>query len=118
MFKKKKDPNTLADLRLKNLWEQYLDVSNYLNKTVRDIIVKKEVIEIYPEGADKDEAIKDYEFEQQHLIALIGEYDDLRNQIDNFIKTTKERRETTITWYTPQTSHERIETIYKIVKGM
>lgn len=118
MFKKKKDLNTPADRRLKTLYEQFLDVSNYLNKSVRQVIVKKEIIEIYPEGADKDKAIEDYKFEQQHLLALIGEYDDLRNQVGNLIKTTKEKRNTTITWHTPQTSHERIEQIYKIAKGM
>lgn len=118
MFKKKKDPSTPADLQLQNLWEQHLSISNYLNKSVRKIIVKKEVIAIYPNGADKEKAIKDYELEQQHLLALIGEYDDLRNQIDNLIKKTKEERYTTIDWHTPQTSHERIELIYKIAKGM
>ena len=119
MFKKKKkNLNTSADLQLRILWEQCLDVSNNLNKTVRTIIIKKEVIEIYPNGADKDKAIKDYEFEQRHLLALIGEYDDLRNQIDNLIKKTKEERYTTIDWHTPKTSHERIEQIYKITKGM
>ena len=84
MFKRKqKEKNTLADLQLRTLWEQHLDVSNYLNKVVRKIITKKEIIEIYPDGADKDEAIKDYKFEQQHLLTLMAEYDDLRNQIDN-----------------------------------
>ena len=42
----------------------------------------------------------------------------LRNQIDNLIKKTKEERYTTIDWHTPQTSHEKIELIYKIAKGM
>lgn len=119
MFKRKqKDKNTPADLRLRNLWKQYLDVLNYLDNTVRKIIIKKEVIEIYPNGVDKDKAIKDYKFEQQHLLTLIAEYDDLRNQIDNLIRKTKEERETTIDWHTPQTSHERIEAIYRITKGM
>lgn len=119
MFKKKKkDLNTPADLQLKILWERHLDVSNNINTSIRNIIVKKGVIEIYPNGADKDKAIKDCEFEQRHLLALIGEYDDLRNQIDNLIKKTREERNTTISWRTPKTSHERIEQIYKIAKGM
>lgn len=42
MFKRKqKEKNTLADLQLRTLWEQHLDVSNYLNKVVRKIITKK-----------------------------------------------------------------------------
>lgn len=119
MFKKKKkNADTPADLRLRNLWKQYLDVLNYLDNTVRKIIVKKEVIEIYPNGVDKDKAIKDYKFEQQHLLTLIAEYDDLRNQIVNFIKNNKEERYTTAHWEIPRTSHETIETICKITKGM
>lgn len=118
MFKKKKDPDTPADLRLRVLWEQHLNISCYLKEVVGKIITKKEIIEIYPEGADKDKAIKDLKFEQQHLLTLMAEYDDLRNQIDNLIKKTKEERETTIAWRTPLTSHERIERIYEITKGM
>lgn len=56
---------------------------------------------------DKKQAIKDYHFEQQHLLALIGKY-------DNFIKNNKEERYTTAHWDTPRTS----EVIYKITKGM
>ena len=63
--------------------------------TIRKVIVKEEVIKIYPDGADKDAAIKDYHFEQQHLLALIRKYDDLRDQIGNFIKNNKEERHTT-----------------------
>ncbi len=42
MFKKKKkDLNTPADLQLKILWERHLDVSNNINTSIRNIIVKK-----------------------------------------------------------------------------
>lgn len=119
MFKKKnKDLNTPADLQLKRLYEPFHKVEKEIYATIREVIVKEEVIKIYPDGADKDKAIKDYHFEQRHLLALIGEYDDLRNQIDNFIKNTKEERKTTSHWSTPMTSHKTIETIYKITKGM
>lgn len=121
MFKKKKkdkDLDTPADLQLKMLYEPFYDVEKRLNSTIREVIVKKEVIKIYPNGADKDEAIKNYHFEQQHLLALIGEYDDLRNQIDNFIKNNKEERKTTMYLSVPMTSHKKVETIYKITKGM
>lgn len=119
MFRKKnKSLDTPADLRLKELYYPLINLREKFDLTVRNIIIKKEVIKIYPNGADKDKAIKDYKFEQQHLIAIIGEYDDLRNQIDNFIKKNKEERKITAHWTTPETSHERIETIYKIAKGM
>ena len=118
MFKKKKDLNTPADLQLKKLYYPLIDLQDEFDLTVRKVITKKEVIEIYPDGADKDKAIKDYKFEQQHFIALIGKYDDLKNQIDNFIKNNKEERKITAHWDMPETSHERIEQIYKTTKGM
>lgn len=119
MFKKKKkDLDTPADFQLKRLYEPFYDVVKEIYVTIREVIVKEEVIKIYPDGTDKDKAIKDYHFEQQHLLALIGEYDDLRNQIDNFIKNNKEERKTTMRWNTPVTSHKKVETIYKITRMM
>lgn len=119
MFKKKKkNADTPADLQLKELYYPFIDLRDEFYSTIRKVIVKEEVIKIYPDGADKDAAIKDYHFEQQYLLVLIGKYDDLRNQISNFIKNNKEERHTTAYWEIPQTSHETIETIYKRTKGM
>lgn len=119
MFKKKKkNADTPADFQLKELYYPFIDLRDEFYSTIRKVIVKEEVIKIYPDGADKDEAIKDYHFEQQYLLALIGKYDDLRNQISNFIKNNKEERHTTAHWEIPRTSHETIEAIYKRTKGM
>ena len=119
MFKKKKQSlDTPADLQLKELYYPFIDLRDEFYSTIRKVIVKEEVIKIYPDGADKDQAIKDYRFEQQYLLALIGKYDDLRDQISNFIKNNKEKRYTTAHWEIPRASHETIETIYKITKGI
>ena len=119
MFKKQKQNlDTPADLQLKELYYPFIDLRDEFYSTIRKVIVKEEVIKIYPDGVDKDKAIKDYRFEQQHLLALIGEYDDLRNQIDNYIKKTRKERQTTAHWTTPKTSHERIEQIYESIKGV
>lgn len=119
MFKKKKkNADTSADFQLKELYYPFIDLRDEFYSTIRKVIVKEEIIKIYPDGADKDQAIKDYHFEQQHLLALIGKYDDLRDQISNFIKNNKEERYTTAHWEIPRTSHETIETIYKITKGI
>lgn len=119
MFKKKKkNADTSADLQLKELYYPFINLCDKFYSTIREVIVKEEVIKIYPDGADKNKAIKDYHFEQQHLLALIGEYDDLRDQISNFIKKNKEERHTTTHWVIPRTSHATIEAIYKETKGM
>lgn len=120
MFKKKKEiiKDTIEDMRLNQLRVQIADISYNMYKTIEDIIVKQGVINLYLDGADKDKAIKDYRFKQRQLLALIGEYDDLRNQIDNYMKKTKEKRKTTLDYKLHVTSHERIEQIYKATKGM
>lgn len=119
MFKnKKKSADTSADFQLKELYYPFIDFRDEFYSTIRKVIIKEEVIKIYPDGADKNQAIKDYHFEQQHLLALIRKYDDLRDQIGNFIKNNKEERHTTAHWEIPQTSHETIEAIYRTTKGM
>lgn len=78
MFKKKKkNADTPADFQLKKLYYPFIDFRDEFYSTIRKVVVKEEVIKIYPDGADKDQAIKDYHFEQQHLLALIGKYDAL-----------------------------------------
>lgn len=120
MFKKKKEmiKDTIEDMQLNQLRVQIDDISHNMYKTIEDIIVKQGVINLYLDGADKDKAIKDYKFKQQQLLALIGEYDDLRNQIDNYMKKTNEKRKTTLDYKLHVTSHERIEQIYKATKGV
>ncbi len=119
MFKKKKEKtkDTIAVMQLKKLENQFLDISWDLSKAVESIIIKQGVISLYLDGADKEKAIKDCHYAKSYLLALIGKYDDLRNQIKEFVEKTKEKRKTTLDYKVPVTSHERIEQIYKIKVG-
>lgn len=72
MFKKKKEKtkDTIADMQLKKLENQFLDISWDLSKAVESIIIKQGVISLYLNGADKEKAIKDCHYTKSYLLAL------------------------------------------------
>ena len=70
------------------------------------------MINLYPDGADREKAVSDAEEAKYALIAAIGEYDTARMEYNNYIKKYAEmfdspKRE----WIT--TSHEIIEWAYQ-----
>lgn len=89
------------------------------SSTIKKIIRKKEIIAFYPNGADKDEAIRAYHFEQQYLLILVGKYDYLKDEINNFLDNNKEVRRTMAEYgRINQSSHDKIEIIYETIKGV
>lgn len=121
MFRKKKDKDkdldTPADLRLKELYALLSVLEDEFSATIKKIIRKKEIIAFYPKGTDKDKAIRAYHFEQQYLLILVGRYDYLRDEINNFLDNNKETRKTTAGYgRITQSSHDKIEIIYDIIK--
>ena len=70
------------------------------------------MIELYPEGADKEAAKRDAEASKQHLINVVAVYDDLVNQYEKAIAQSD--RQTTLNYKRSLlTSHELIEIAYK-----
>lgn len=118
MFKKKKNyADTSADFQLKELYALLSVLEDEFRATIKKIIRKKEIIAFYPNGADKDKAIRAYHFEQQYLLILVGKYDYLREEINNFLDNNKETRRTTAGYgRITQSSHDKIEIIYDIIK--
>lgn len=114
-MKTKKDNKVYYDSILDKKIDAIIQVTNYMSDIVKDIIIKKGVIDLYPDGADKDKAIKNLELAKRHLLCLIGEYDDLRNQISNDIEKYAGRLKNK--YKVPCESHEKIERIYKIYKN-
>lgn len=118
MFKKKnRDMETSADITLRAINNQVVEAYDRLKETVKRNVVKKEVIDIYPDGEDKEKAIKEYNFEQKCLLKDIAYYDDMRNKFNTFLNNKFERK-VTAHWKPWKTSHEVVECVYKITKGM
>lgn len=88
-----------------NAMEKLTKLSSAISNTVGDILIKKLAVDVYPDGVDKNHAIKDYEYAKHQLLCLIGEYDDEYQQYLNRVKNSKQEEE-----FPPvYNSHELIE---------
>ena len=114
MFGKKKVEirDTSADLLVKKLANEITAASCRISERVTKVICRNGVIELYPEGADKEKARADAETAKQMLLNAIAIYDDLTNQYEKAI--ANEDRRTTISYKSClMTSHEIVEKDYK-----
>ena len=115
MFGKKKIEkiyDTSADLLVKKLANEIAEARCRISERVTKVICRNGVIELYPEGADKEKARADAETAKQMLLNAIAIYDDLANQYEKAI-ANKDRR-TTISYRSClMTSHEIVEKDYE-----
>ena len=113
MFGKKKIEirDTSADLLVKKIANELAEAHCRISERVEKVICRNGVIELYPEGADKEKAKRDAEKAKQSLLSAVAIYDDVANQYQKAI--TKENRVTTINYRNQiMTSHEIIERDY------
>lgn len=110
MLRKKKEINS-KNFLLDNKRNELICIGNRLYEQVKKIIIKQAVINIYPSGADQDRAKKDLEQTKQHLLCIIGEYDDKRQQYQELKKKYPEYKGVDF-----PSSHDQIETDYIILK--
>lgn len=112
MFKKNKIiPNTY-DRQLKQLLVEWQENRDLLIGQVNILITKKNVIDLYPEGADKNKAIEDFKARQRFLLNYIARYDDTYNQLMTF-DYSKCAETISAKWqYEKATSHNIIEIAY------
>ena len=115
MFGKKKSEivETPLDLRIKNLRSERYEIWKDLEEAVKLVIIRNGVIEIYPEGADKEKAIKDAESAKEELLYEIGRFDSINNEFKFALNSTEERITTKDWAKNVITSHEIIEDVYK-----
>lgn len=114
MFGKKKVEirDTSADLLVKKIANELTEARCRISERVEKVICRNGVIELYPEGADKEKARVDAEIAKQSLLNAIAIYDDIANQYNNAI--AKENRVTTVDYRThTMTSHEIVEKDYE-----
>ena len=113
MFDKKKNVDTAQDKRVKKLHSDRYDAWLKVEEATEKVIVCNGVIDLYPDGADKDKAKRDADNAKEGLLAAMAVYDDLRNQQKQAFDTPFERV-TTKDWHTViLTSHDIVEKTYK-----
>ena len=91
---KKKIEINLFDEEMNNKNEAVFSAKESIRNKVYDAIIKKGVIDLYPEGPDKKKAVEDFEKAQKSLICSIGAYDSAvaeykRYYTNNFEKISK-----------------------------
>lgn len=89
MFFKKKDSHiniyeAHADELLYDLWAK----RDKLTAQTREVITRKSVIDLYPDGADRNAAIKECEKAKRSLLCAISAYDTSRIEYNDYITKT------------------------------
>ena len=95
MFGKKKTiiADTANDLVVKRITNELAEAHGLINERVKTVMLRIGVIELYPEGADKEKAKADAEKAQQSLLNAVAIYDDAACRYNQAI--VKENRKTT-----------------------
>lgn len=113
MFSKKKDIHI-------NIYEAHADERLYglraerdrLAAKTREVITRKAVIDLYPDGSDRNAAIKECEAAKHSLLCAIGAYDTSRMEYNDYIKQNAERFNSPRRLWTT-TSHDIIAIAYE-----
>lgn len=77
MKKINKQP-TIYDVKLEEKVFDFQKAFLRLKEATKAVIIKKNVIELYPDGADKNIAIASFKSAQVELLCAIGHYDSTR----------------------------------------
>ena len=114
MFKKKKKveipQDNFYDRNVRIKWGELLRLEEQLHDQVKIVLIQKEVIELYPDGSDKDKAIKDFQQSQLSMIATIGSYDSCRADFQRYITEYRSLLVTTKDWVGKvSSSHDIVE---------
>ena len=119
--KKEKIQDNFYDRKRKDFQIQFFEDRRNLRECTKKVFVKKEVINLYPEGPDKEKAKLDLDKAQYSLLCTIGAYDNTLNEYKNFCLENKEKFQSTIDWTMPlfeTTSHNVIESTYESITGI
>lgn len=114
LFNKKTTINhdTPDDIRLKAIENERSEALAILRERAEKVILCNGVINIYPEGADKEKAKADAEKAKYSLLCAIGHYDDLVRQYKE-VFLSPNRNSTSYYGKTLTSSHELIECVYR-----
>lgn len=113
MFKKNKLTCTPLDKLIAEKYYEVNDAKLRLMSAAENVIIANGVIDLYPEGADKAQAIKDAENRKYSLLCAIGAYDGRMQEYRDLLKREGKREETAGWTNTFSTSHKMIEIVYR-----
>lgn len=112
MFGKKKKPFNPYENRVDDLIYEVWEARDRLTAKAKQVITRLGVINLYPDGADREKAVSDAEEAKHALIVAIGTYDTARMEYNNYIKKYAEKFDSPKREWTT-TSHEIIEWTYQ-----
>lgn len=107
MFGKKPTVKNSYDERMKELYNELSEISFKMNNLVQQIYVKGFVIQMFPDGADKNLEVEEINNLRARLLRKVACYDSKRLEIIDYLETNKEK--CNCNWVKPLTSHCRIE---------
>ena len=112
MLSKKKKPFNPYENHVDEWIHEVWEARDCLTAKAKQVITRLGVINLYPDGADREKAVSDAEEAKHALIAAIGEYDTARMGYNNYIKKYAEMFDSPKREWTT-TSHEIIEWAYQ-----
>lgn len=115
MFNKKmKIEANSYDTNFYDYWKEWQYSAECLQARVREVIVKINVVSLYPEGADRNIAEEDAYKEQKILLNYIAAYDTARNNLIKYQKENYKNLSKYQSWAREDyiTSHKIIEQTY------
>ena len=115
MFKKKIEEINGYDRRMNKYIGEMHRISKELEAAVQDVIIKKEVIDLYPSGADQQKTKVDLQTAKNKLICIIAEYDSALNEINKYYVVNKDNFVEYANWYPGMLSdsHKMVEIFYR-----
>lgn len=95
------------DEHLKDLYNELADISFDMGNIAHRIYVKNFVIQMFPDGADKNLEIEEVDNLRKKLLRQVAFYDSKRHEIIDYLEINKGKYN--CEWAHPVTSHQRIE---------
>ena len=112
MFVKKEKPFNPYENHVDDFIHKVCEAHDRLTAKTKQVITRLGVIDLYPDGADREKAVSDAEEAKHALIVAIGAYDTARMEYNNYIKKYAEKFDSPKREWTT-TSHEIIEWAYQ-----
>ena len=113
MFFNKTPQPTSADLERRRLLHKLYVANQHLAERAELVIVRRGVVDLYPDGPDKELAEADLDKAKKSLLCAIGTSDGVRAELMRYVKDHYKDFVTTAGWVEPYTSHEIIEKTWR-----